>query len=495
MQKNKNRTSLPVFPSIPLYIMKTTSYLDFIAQLLTNEDEFSAFKACYQQTIPKSIKLINSKAKKADLLPYFTDQGRQLEYPDLSDWNKKYDDVCYVHNYHTKTLGTHFLHQWGFFYIQEVAAGLSAQVLNPEKWDLVLDLCASPWGKTIQLADKLLSSWEGFVLANEPSNSRRKALIFNINRCGMLNTAISAYKGEDIGDLAPETFDKVLVDAPCSGEGMQYKHDKKVQMRDQKAADKLAKLQTQLLLSGIKALKVWWTLVYSTCTLNPFENEGVISQVINKIWPAIELMSVPIEQKSNGISEFQDKTFLSTDDTQKVARFRPHIQHTWGFFILKLKKVASIETENKQDKRTLKESQLYTWPELEKKVRDYLDHHRGICKQANTTFISTNNAIYCTTKDYSNLSKKLHTEKIWLPIIKIGYSGERIPQQSIATCFWSSAKKNTQDLSNQQAQELSENNLLREQFWKPWEFLVLKRQWKGFALGKQGENIIKSKIN
>jgi len=72
----------------------------------------------------------------------------------------------------------------------------------------------------------------------------------------MLNTAISAYKGEDIGDLAPETFDTVLVDAPCSGEGMQYKHDKKVQMRDQKAADKLAKLQTQLLLSGIKALKV-----------------------------------------------------------------------------------------------------------------------------------------------------------------------------------------------------------------------------------------------
>lgn len=85
MQKNKNRTSPPVFPSIPLYIMKTTSYLDFIAQLLTNEDEFSAFKAYYQQTIPKSIKLINSKAKKADLLPYFTNQGRQLEYPDLSD--------------------------------------------------------------------------------------------------------------------------------------------------------------------------------------------------------------------------------------------------------------------------------------------------------------------------------------------------------------------------------------------------------------------------
>ena len=64
--------------------MKTTSYLDFIAQLLTNEDEFSAFKACYQQTIPKSIKLINSKAKKDDLLPYLTKEGRDFEEPNFS---------------------------------------------------------------------------------------------------------------------------------------------------------------------------------------------------------------------------------------------------------------------------------------------------------------------------------------------------------------------------------------------------------------------------
>ena len=84
MQKNKNRVSPPVFPSIPLYIMKTTSYLDFIAQLLTNEDEFSAFKRCYQQTIPKSIKLINSKAKKADLRPYLTKEGRDFEEPSFS---------------------------------------------------------------------------------------------------------------------------------------------------------------------------------------------------------------------------------------------------------------------------------------------------------------------------------------------------------------------------------------------------------------------------
>lgn len=94
------------------------------------------------------------------------------------------------------------------------------------------------------------------MLANEPSNPRRKALIFNLNRCGMLNTAVSAYDGTQIGDLASEAFDKVLVDAPCSGEGMQYKHDKSVQLWDQKAAEKLAKLQFQLLLSGIKALKV-----------------------------------------------------------------------------------------------------------------------------------------------------------------------------------------------------------------------------------------------
>lgn len=120
----------------------------------------------------------------------------------------------------------------------------------------MLDLCAAPGGKTVQLADALLAQGAGFVLANEPLSPRRKALIFNLNRCGLHNTAILGYRGEQIGDLAPESFDKVLVDAPCSGEGMNYKHDKNTRYRDAKSAQQFATLQLQILISGLKALKV-----------------------------------------------------------------------------------------------------------------------------------------------------------------------------------------------------------------------------------------------
>ena len=137
--------------------MKKIPYLELIHQLLPDEDQFLAFQKAYQQIVPKSIKLISFKASKADLDPFFTSEGRNLSSPALTYGGKFYDEVCYVEKNENKSLGSYFLHQAGFFYVQEVAAGLSAQVLPLEKGDLVLDLCAAPGGKTIQLADQLLS--------------------------------------------------------------------------------------------------------------------------------------------------------------------------------------------------------------------------------------------------------------------------------------------------------------------------------------------------
>ena len=309
----------------------------------------------------------------------------------------------------------------------------------------------------------------------------------------MLNTAISAYKGEDIGDLAPETFDKVLVDAPCSGEGMQYKHDKKVQMRDQKAADKLAKLQTQLLISGIKALKVWWTLVYSTCTLNPFENEWVLSEVLSTFWKSLELQEVPIDQKSKGVARFKDQIFLSLNDSEKVARFRPHIQHTGGFFIAKIKKIAPLPYEKSEDKRTFKESLFDTSSQFQEQVREFLDKNWWIQRQTGFSFLASQHAIYLTNFAYSDLSKKLFIEKFWIPIFKIGYSWERIPQQGLATVLGNYAEKNTLEITSDQAQKLTETGILKGNFWTQGDFLILTWRKQAFALAKQWNSEIKVK--
>lgn len=113
--------------------MKRIPYLELIRQLLPDEDQFSAFQKVYQQKLPKSIKLISSKASKADLESFWTTEGRKLSPPALTHKGKSYDEVCYVEKKDGKSLGSHFLHQGGFFYVQEVAAGMSAQVLPLEK--------------------------------------------------------------------------------------------------------------------------------------------------------------------------------------------------------------------------------------------------------------------------------------------------------------------------------------------------------------------------
>lgn len=473
--------------------MKKESYLVFIRELLSDEGSFQAFEKYYKQRLPKSIKLISSKIEKSELLPFFQKKNWSLKEPDFSSWSFRYDDVCYLRKPDTKSLWSHFLHQAGFFYVQEVSAGLPAQILPLEKWDKVLDLCAAPWGKTIQLADQLLKLWWGLVLANEVSNARRKALIFNINRCGLLNTAISAYDGTQIGDLSPESFDKVLVDAPCSWEGMQYKHDKTVHLRDQKWADQLAKLQIQLLISGLKALKVWWTLVYSTCTLNPFENEGVIGAVMKEFGSALILEKVPIQQKSKGFAHFRGQHFLTEEETEKVSRFRPHIQQTGGFFIAKIKKISAIACQKMVDKRSSKASQLDISSQLQDKAWDILDRNWWIKKQSGLSFLASQQAVYVARGECFSLPKELFIEKIWIPLFKIGYSWEWIPQQGLATVLGDYAQKNCVEITWDQAQDLAEKGILKSVFWNRGLFLILKWWRRGFALGKQGESELKVK--
>ena len=133
-----------------------------------------------------------------------------------------------------------------------MAAGLPAQILNVQPGEIVLDLCAAPGGKSIQLADKKV----GFLIANELNPVRRKALKANLERCGIRNTIVTGYDGRILGDLLSQQCDKVLIDAPCSGEGMQYKSDFKVYQRNERQAKKLAHTQYDLLLSGFKALKI-----------------------------------------------------------------------------------------------------------------------------------------------------------------------------------------------------------------------------------------------
>ncbi|MEO0206734.1 MAG: RsmB/NOP family class I SAM-dependent RNA methyltransferase, partial [candidate division WOR-3 bacterium] len=167
-------------------------------------------------------------------------------------------------------IGNHFTHQLGLIYIQEVASMIPVIILEPKPNDIILDLCASPGSKTTQIAQ--IMGNKGVVIANEIVYKRISSLIHNVKKCGLLNEVIVSLPGEKIGDVLPNYFDKILLDAPCSAEGTVRKSKKVLYHWGIKNIQKMSHIQKGLIVSGFRALKPGGTMVYSTCTIAPEEN-------------------------------------------------------------------------------------------------------------------------------------------------------------------------------------------------------------------------------
>ena len=475
--------------------MKNISYLDMVKEIL-NESEFFEFEKCYNNPVKKSIKILNHrwyKNKKPDLhnIIYSTiSNQRDLSEPDFSYNSNKYNDVLFAtrkENLKPSSLWSHYLHQAWLIYVQEMAASLSVQMLWVQPWDYVLDMCAAPWGKSVQIADKL-QDW--FFISNEIDSWRRKALESNLRRCGIFNVWVINQDWCVIWDIFSETFDKVLVDAPCSWEGMQYKSDKKVWQRDEKKSKKLSDLQIQLLISWLKSLKVWGELVYSTCTTNILENEYVISEVLKEYWDKTELLPVPLDEKSDWICSWRWNEILSHENAKKVARLRPHVHWTGGFFIAKFRKIQSFWTKwnevknlryNTQDS-SAKASEWQMWEKLST---------WWISPIPDLDFFISKYTVNVAPKSLiqSHFENKISNIEIWLPIFKIledkkNNSQKLIPLVWIAQIFGHLATQNVLEINDEQLKLLMEKRDLVDERLKDyeWNFVILKWNWVGVWL-------------
>lgn len=465
--------------------MKSISYLDMVQELLP-ESEFLEFQKCYTNPVKKSIKILNHrwyknpKSDLDDIVKSTFSEERDLSEPDFSYNWKKYNDVLFAtrkENLKSASLWSHFLHQVWLIYVQEMAASLSVQVLWVQPWDTVLDMCAAPWWKSIQIADKL-EGW--FLISNEIDSWRKKALLSNLHRCGVWNVWVIQQDGSVIWDKFPEIFDKVLVDAPCSWEWMQYKSNKKVRQRDEKKSQKLSQLQIQLIISWLKALKVWWELVYSTCTTNVLENEYVISEVLKEYWNKIELLEVPLNQKSKWICNRRWIEILSEENAKKVARFWPHIQRTGWFFIAKFKKTSSLWEGRKSSHNE----------NVGKNIREKLSQW-WIKSESDLDFFESKFTINVAPKSLieNHFEKEILNIEIWLPIFKIledkkKNSKKLIPLVWIAQTFGHLATKNTLEITDEQLKSVMEKRDLNDDRLKDfeWEYIILKRNWAGVWL-------------
>ncbi len=232
----------------------------------------------------------------------------------------------------------------GLYYLQEPSAMTPASRLPVKPGDYVLDVCAAPGGKATELGAKLCG--RGLLAANDISYSRARGLLKNLELCGIGNVlAIS----EEPGKIVPcfrAYFDKILVDAPCSGEGMFRKEKKMIRAWEEHGPEYFSKLQKRIVTQAAAMLKPGGMLLYSTCTFDPRENEQIIEYLLLQ-HPDFEICEMEgYEGFSPGRPEF---TQSRQADFQKTVRIFPHRMQGEGHFLALLKKKASEEESRQED--------------------------------------------------------------------------------------------------------------------------------------------------
>ena len=171
--------------------------------------------------------------------------------------------------------GLHVYHEAGVYYLQEASAMAPVALLDPKPGERVCDLCAAPGGKTTQIAGRMLG--QGFLVCNEINPKRAKILSRNIERMGVANALVTNEHPETLASRFPGFFDRVLVDAPCSGEGMFRKEEAAVTDWSQETVQMCARRQREILDSAARLVRPGGRLVYSTCTFAPEEDEETVA--------------------------------------------------------------------------------------------------------------------------------------------------------------------------------------------------------------------------
>ena len=222
------------------------------------------------------------------------------------------------------------LYHAGLYYIQEPSAMSAAAILDAQPGDKVLDLCASPGGKSTQIASAL--GGKGLLVSNDINFGRMPGLVRNIEMAGIKNAIILCEKPARLAARFPSYFDKILVDAPCSGEGMFRKDPEAISAWDKNKAARLAAIQKDILREAAKMLVSGGFMVYSTCTFTPEENEDVIEDFLQN-HPNYE--SVCINHEHFGISSANLGLITANGH---AARIWPHRHRGEGHFIALLRR-------------------------------------------------------------------------------------------------------------------------------------------------------------
>jgi NOL1/NOP2/sun family putative RNA methylase len=311
-------------------------YVERISKILENEEDFNKYIEILNHEPVKSIRCNKLKISPKDLKEKLETKYKwKISQP----WADYPEVMIILSELLPGEIGRATEHLLGYYYMQELASMLPIIALNPKPHETILDLCASPGSKTTQICSEMNNT--GLIIANEKSLGRIKILSSNLERCGVTNAIITRADGAKLCENLKKQkikFDKILVDAPCSGEGTLRSTKATYHMWNINSVKQLSNIQKKLFENAFEILNPSGILIYSTCTHSPEENEEVINFALKKFEGRIKIEKINIPVKSRpGIQKWEEKEYL--EEVKQACRIYPHDNNTEGFFLSKFTKL------------------------------------------------------------------------------------------------------------------------------------------------------------
>lgn len=298
--------------------------------LLPDQVDFDAYEKIVHTGPPNWIRCNTLKIKPAELKARLEAKGWTIFQPAPT-----HPEVMRITNQlGPGELGNAMEHILGYYYVQELSSMLSVIALQPKPGELVFDLCAAPGSKSGQLAAAMEN--KGTLIANEVKLDRLRILSATLERCGATNCIMTRDDAIGLTNRFADhgiKADRILLDAPCSGEGTLRSSPKTFLMWNHRVVDKMGRLQKKLMASALRALKKDGILLYSTCTHSPFENEAVVDFALKNFPVKLETITLPIKTRP-GVTSWQGETY--SPEVTKCHRLYPQDNDSEGFFVAKL---------------------------------------------------------------------------------------------------------------------------------------------------------------
>lgn len=301
-------------------------------------DELLEFLEASEVQRPMTIRTNTLKTRRRDLAEALINRGVNLD--PIGKWTK----IGLVIYTSQVPMGATPEYLAGHYILQGASSFLPVMALEPKENEKILDMCAAPGGKSSHIAALMKNT--GVIFSNDVNEERIKAVVGNFHRLGIVNSIVCTYDGRKLPSVI-KSFDKVLLDAPCTGTGVVSKDPSVKTNKDEVDIQRCCTLQKELLLAAIDCANArsesGGIIVYSTCSILPEENEWVVDHALKK--RDVKLIPTGLEFGAEGFTSYRQYRFHPS--LKLTKRFYPHIHNMDGFFVAKLKKFSNIVHKNK----------------------------------------------------------------------------------------------------------------------------------------------------